>query len=58
VGIFVFRGLIEDVRIFETKAKASGWLSGLAKEYGGDNCAESLIWDSVRNKPIYLGFVH
>ena len=58
VAILVYRGLIEDVSLFDKKKEATSWLSCFAKEYGAEDCADSIIWDAVDKSPIYLGFVH
>ena len=57
VAIFVFKGLIEDVSVFDMKEEAARWLSGFAEEYGADNCADSIIWDTEQKTRIDLGFV-
>ncbi len=57
VAILVFQGLIEHVSVFDKKEEAAGWLSGNVEEYGADNCADSIIWDTTKNAPIDLGFV-
>jgi hypothetical protein len=58
VGILVYQGLIEDVDVFNDKRKAGAWVSKLAEEYGPDNCADSIIWDTVRKDSIAVGIAH
>lgn len=57
VAILVYQGIIENVDGFESEKDAGGWLSRLAEEYGADNCAGSIIWDTKERAPIDLGFV-
>jgi hypothetical protein len=57
VAILVYQGLIEDVGVFDDKGEAAGWLSRHAEEYGQDNCADSILWDTLQKAPIDLGFV-
>ena len=57
VAILVYQGLIEDVSVFDKKEEAAHWLSGSIEEYGADNCADSIIWDTKERAPIDLGFV-
>jgi len=57
VAILVYEGLIEDVSVFDNKEAAAGWLGTHAEEYGVDNCADSVIWDTTKRTPILLSFV-
>jgi len=57
VAILVYQGLIEDVGVFNSKVEAAGWLSRITGEYGADDCADSIIWDTRQKAPIDLGFV-
>ena len=57
VAILVFKGLIENVGVFDVKEEAARWLSGFVEEYGADNCADSIIWDTKEQARIDLGFV-
>lgn len=57
VAILVYQGLIEDVSVFDKKEEAAHWLSSNVEEYGADECADSIIWDTSQKAPIDLGFV-
>jgi hypothetical protein len=58
VCILVFRGLVENVNVFDDKERATAWVGDLVREYGPDNCADSLIWDVNEKASIELAFVH
>lgn len=57
VAILVYQALIEDVAVFDKKEEAAQWLSSNVEEYGADNCADSIIWDTSQQSPIDLGFM-
>ena len=58
VAIFVYKGLIDNLEVFDDKGESAAWLSTLVEEYGVDNCADSIIWDVAEKGRIDLGFVH
>ena len=58
VAILVYQGIIEEVSVFREQGEAAGWLSGLVREFGADNCADSIIWDVVGKSRIDLAFAH
>jgi len=57
VAILVYQALIEDVAVFDKKDEAARWLSSNVEQYGADECADSIIWDTQMKTPINLGFV-
>jgi len=58
VAILVYQGLVENVDVFNDKREAGGWLSKFAQEYGLEDCADSIIWDTAEKSSIDIGFVH
>jgi hypothetical protein len=58
IGILIFKGLVENVNVFDRREQATAWVGNLVSEYGPDNCADSLIWDMHEEAPIELGFAH
>jgi len=56
VGIVVYQGLVEDVRVFNEKSSAIKWIAIKANEYGVEDSLDSLVWDVEKQSRIYLGF--
>ena len=58
VAILVYQGIIENVNISNDKDKLVAWIGKLVEEYGADNSADSIIWDTHEETPIELAFAH
>lgn len=58
VAILVYQGIVENVNTSDDKAKAVAWIDKLVGEYGADNCADSIIWDTQEETSIELAFAH
>jgi hypothetical protein len=58
VAILVYQGNIENVSTSDDKNKSVAWIGELVREYGPNNCADSIIWDTQEETPIELAFAH
>lgn len=58
VAILVYQGNIENVSTSDDKNKSVAWIDELVREYGPNNCADSIIWDTKEEIPIELAFAH